>query len=102
MDASHNMRESISLAEDILEKSTYVKFKRHNMLVERTGYKKYIVKRPVLKFGKDGKNSNLINNSVMFGLNAGGSYETKQINLDYFIDPSILNNKKARHSDIFF
>ena len=37
----------------------------------------------------------------MFGLNAGGSYETKQINLDYFIDPSILNNKKARHSDIF-
>lgn len=46
-------------------------------------------------FGKDGKNSNLINNSVMFGLNAGGSYETKQINLDYFIDPSILNNKKS-------
>ena len=94
MDASHNMRESMGLAEDILEKSTYVKFKRHNMLVERTGYKKYIIKRPVLKFGKDGKNSNLINNSVMFGLNAGGSYETKQINLDYFIDPSILNNKK--------
>ena len=89
MNPSQNMSESIKLAEDILKNSKYVKFNKANMIVEKIGYKKDIVKRPALKFGKNESNF-----SAMYGLNKSGSYEQKNIKIDYFIDPKILNNKR--------
>ena len=89
MNPSQNMSESIKLAEDILKNSKYVKFNKANMIVEKMGYKKDIVKRPALKFGKNESNF-----SAMYGLNKSGSYEQKNIEIDYFIDPKILNNKR--------
>ena len=89
MNPSQNMSESIKLAEDILKNSKYVKFNKANMIVEKMGYKKDIVKRPALKFGKNESNF-----SAMYGLNKSGSYEQKNIKIDYFIDPKILNNKR--------
>ena len=89
MNPSQNMSESIKLAEGILKNSKYVKFNKANMIVEKIGYKKDIVKRPALKFGKNESNF-----SAMYGLNKSGSYEQKNIKIDYFIDPKILNNKR--------
>lgn len=94
MDASQNMRETMKLAQDILKKSRYVKFNKKKMLVEELGYKKYIIKRPALKFGKNESNFNVINLNTISGLNQGGSYEKKTIKLEYFLDPKILYDKR--------
>lgn len=94
MDASQNMRETMKLAQDILKKSRYVKFNKKKMLVEELGYKKYIIKRPALKFGKNESNFNVINLNTISGLNQGGSYEKKIIKLEYFLDPKILYDKR--------
>ena len=94
MNPSQNMCESMKLAKDILKNSRYVKFNKANMIIEEIGYKKEIVKRPALKFGKNESNFNVVNSSAMFGLNQGGSYERKNIEIDYFIDPKILNNNR--------
>ncbi|MEF9991775.1 MAG: Piwi domain-containing protein, partial [Romboutsia sp.] len=81
---------SIDTTVDILKSNKYIKFNKYNMLIERLGYRKYILNRPKFIFG----NGN-IQNRVIDGLTKHGSYEQKEIKISYFIDPNITKNTNS-------
>ena len=85
---SHDrMKISVDTTLDILKNSKYVEFKKENMLIENLGYKKHTVSNPKFVFG-NGK----VHSSIFYGLPQNGSYEKKEIEISYFIDPDIHNN----------
>ena len=82
------MKLSIDITEDVLVNSQYTKFNKKNMLIENLGYKKHTLPKPRFIFGNSKKHS-----SILYGLPENGSYENREINIMYFIDPNILKNK---------
>lgn len=87
---SHDrMKISIDTTLDILENNKYIKFSKKNMLIENLGYEKNILNKPKFKFGKGE-----VHNTILYGLPKFGSYENKEIEVSYFIDPEIMNNDK--------
>ena len=88
LSAHKKMKLSIDITEDILVNSQYTKFNKKNMLIENLGYKKHTLPKPRFIFGNSKKHS-----SILYGLPENGSYENREINIMYFIDPNILKNK---------
>ena len=88
LSAHKKMKLSIDITEDVLVNSQYTKFNKKNMLIENLGYKKYTLPKPRFIFGNSKKHS-----SILYGLPENGSYENREINIMYFIDPNILKNK---------
>ena len=88
LSAHKKMKLSIDITKDILVNSQYTKFNKKNMLIENLGYKKYTLPKPRFIFGNSKKHS-----SILYGLPENGSYENREINIMYFIDPNILKNK---------
>ena len=88
LSAHKKMKLSIDITEDILVNSQYTKFNKKNMLIESLGYKKHTLPKPRFIFGNSKKHS-----SILYGLPENGSYENREINIMYFIDPNILKNK---------
>ncbi len=87
LSAHKKMKLSIDITEDILANSQYTKFNKKNMLIENLGYKKHTLAKPRFIFGNSKKHS-----SILYGLPENGSYENREINIMYFIDPNILKN----------
>lgn len=95
--ANEKMKFSIALLAEVLENSYHVKFAKKNMIAENLGYKVNSLTQPELLF-KDGKTDT----SISHGLQTHGPYESKEISISYFIDPSIANNKaKFEHIRAF-
>ena len=88
LSAHKKMKLSIDITEDVLVNSQYTKFNKKNMLIENLGYKKHTLPKPRFIFGNSKKHS-----SILYGLPENGSYENREINIMYFIDPNILKNK---------
>ncbi|MDD5878501.1 MAG: Piwi domain-containing protein [Clostridiales bacterium] len=88
LSAHKKMKLSIDITKDILVNSQYTKFNKKNMLIESLGYKKHTLPKPRFIFGNSKKHS-----SILYGLPENGSYENREINIMYFIDPNILKNK---------
>lgn len=88
LSAHKKMKLSIDITKDILVNSQYTKFNKKNMLIENLGYKKHTLPKPRFIFGNSKKHS-----SILYGLPENGSYENREINIMYFIDPNILKNK---------
>ena len=88
LSAHKKMKLSIDITEYILANSQYTKFNKKNMLIENLGYKKHTLPKPRFIFGNSKKHS-----SILYGLPENGSYENREINIMYFIDPNILKNK---------
>lgn len=88
LSAHKKMKLSIDITEDVLVNSQYTKFNKKNMLIENLGYKKHTLPKPRFIFGNSKKHS-----SILYGLPESGSYENREINIMYFIDPNILKNK---------
>ena len=88
LSAHKKMKLSIDITEDVLVNSQYTKFNKKNMLIENLGYKKHTLPKPSFIFGNSKKHS-----SILYGLPENGSYENREINIMYFIDPNILKNK---------
>lgn len=82
---SHDrMKISIDSTVDILSNCKHIKFNKINMLIENLGYEKQILYKPKFKFGKEN-----LHNTILYGLPQHGSYENKEIEISYFIDPNI-------------
>lgn len=88
LNANEKMKLSIDISKDILKSSTYIKFDKRNMLIENLGYRKSILRKPNFIFGDGGKH-----NTILYGLPKNGSYENKEIEIKYFIDPNLLKDK---------
>ena len=88
LSAHKKMKLSIDITEDVLVNSQYTKFNKKNMLIENLGYKKHTLPKPRFIFGNSKKHS-----SILYGLPENGSYENREVNIMYFIDPNILKNK---------
>ena len=88
LNANKKMQLSIDLTMDILKNSKYIKFCKKNMLIESLGYEKHSLMKPQFIFGNDKRHNN-----ILYGLPENGSYENREINIRYFIDPNILKDK---------
>ena len=88
LNANKKMQLSIDLIMDILKNSKYIKFCKKNMLIESLGYEKHSLMKPQFIFGNDKRHNN-----ILYGLPENGSYENREINIRYFIDPNILKDK---------
>ena len=88
LNANKKMQLSIDLTMDILKNSKYIKFWKKNMLIESLGYEKHSLMKPQFIFG-----NNKRHNNILYGLPENGSYENREINIRYFIDPNILKDK---------
>lgn len=88
LNANKKMQLSIDLIMDILKNSKYIKFCKKNMLIESLGYEKHSLMKPQFIFG-----NNKRHNNILYGLPENGSYENREINIRYFIDPNILKDK---------
>lgn len=88
LNANEKMKLLIGLTEDILKNSIYVKFEKRNMLIESLGYKKYIIKKPNFIFANGKKH-----NTILYGLPQNGCYENKELEISYFIDPTLVNDE---------
>ena len=88
LNANKKMQLSIDLTMDILKNSKYIKFCKRNMLIESLGYEKHSLMKPQFIFG-----NNKRHNNILYGLPENGSYENREINIRYFIDPNILKDK---------
>lgn len=73
--------------QNIAANCIYVKYNRANRYIHNLGYKDILLETPKFKFN-NGKISTNIANSL-FSL---GSYESKSIQISYFIDPDIVKN----------
>lgn len=88
LNANKKMQLSIDLTMDILKNSKYIKFCKKNMLIESLGYEKHSLMKPQFIFRNDKRHNN-----ILYGLPENGSYENREINIRYFIDPNILKDK---------
>lgn len=95
--SNDRMKISIDTATNILKNSKYIKFDKKNMLIENLGYKKQDVNNPKFIFGNGSMHS-----SILYGLKNNGSYEQKEIEISYFIDPHIANNRSKLDKVIDF
>lgn len=95
--ANEKMQLSIDLTQDMLKNTKYIKFDKHNILIEKLGYKKVALNKPTFLFGNNNKNS-----SIFYGLQQNGTYEQKEIEVSYFIDPTIVTDKNKFEKIIKF
>lgn len=88
LNAHNKMTLLIEVVKKILKNSHYIKFKKINMLAENLGYRKSVLNTPNFIFG-----NNNIGRSIFSKLPKYGCYESRKINIKYFIDPTIFNNQ---------
>lgn len=97
LNSNEKMQLSIDLTKDMLKNSTYIEFDKRNMLIESLGYRKNILDKPNFIFGNRKKHS-----TILYGLPQNGSYENKEIEISYFIDPNLLEDRSKRDKIIKF
>lgn len=68
----------------------YVKYKPQNRIIDIIGYREVVLEKPLLKF-----NNNMVSNSITSGLFNYGTYESKPVDISYFIDPAILKDQET-------
>ena len=88
LNANEKMQLSIDITTSVLKNSRYIEFDKRNMLIESLGYRKNILNKPNFIFGNRRKN-----NTILYGLSQNGSYENKEIEISYFIDPTLIKDK---------
>lgn len=82
------MRFMINEIINIVKPFKYIKLQKKNMVCNNIGYKIKDLERPELLFGES-----KIQQYPMKGLQSFGAYQSKDINIKYFIDPIISKNK---------
>lgn len=87
LNTNDRMKTSIYVTLDILKNSKYIAFNKSNMRSEVLNYKKCVLNKPKFVFGNGKTHS-----SILYGLPQLGSYENKEIEVSYFIDPDIVKN----------
>lgn len=68
----------------------YVVYKHENRMVDKIGYSEIILEKPDLKF-----NNAMVSNNIANALFTYGSYESKPVEISYFIDPDILKDPEV-------
>lgn len=68
----------------------YVVYKHENRTIDKIGYSEIILEKPDLKF-----NNAMVSNNIANALFTYGSYESKPVEISYFIDPDILKNPEV-------
>lgn len=89
LSANDKMKISIELLQEMLENSTHIQFKKSGMIAEVVGYKVCSLPQVPLLF----KNENT-HFTISHGMQTYGAYESKEIKVSYFIDPSIAANEQ--------
>lgn len=89
MQTDEKMRYCLKNAYNILNLSKYIEISKSNFNIKNLGYQKFNVTIPDLIFG-----NRKISSKISSGLNNNGTYEKKEISINYFVDPEILNEKQ--------
>lgn len=92
LNATDRMALLAEIMKTIADKSLYVKYSHKNRLLQNLGYRELELETPMLLF-----NNNKESNNVSRSLLRLGCYENKDIDISYFIDPDILNDKNKNN-----